>query len=201
MNFTLLNKTICLSQPRIAEAALVALYNLCNNEQCQTHLASAPGLCLSAIRICEYAKESYLAGEASTLLLAIMWRNPVNKARVGTTKDSCKILMKRLIHCCTIAGMYSNNDAINNINTTTNNNNTRNDTIKNMYEHIFCIERTAYALSSMLLHEHMHELMHNINGFEEVAELCKQYKNDRILRALSQILVAMQPSPDFLVVC
>jgi hypothetical protein len=164
--------TDILHQPAMAHAALAALSDLCNNENCQTLLAAAPNLCETAVRICELAKEPYLVAEAATLLLAIMWRNSVNKARVST-KGACKVLVRRMIKHSPL------------------------DDEPNRY----CAERVSFALASMLLNEHTHELMHDIGGFQEAVAICKKSKSDSILRAVAQVIVAMIPSPDYLVRC
>jgi hypothetical protein len=51
----------------MAHAALAALSNLCNNENCQTLLAAAPFLCETAVRICDQSNEPYLVAEAATM--------------------------------------------------------------------------------------------------------------------------------------
>ena len=167
-----LQVTDILRQPAMAHAALAALSDLCNNENCQTHLGSAPNLCETAIRICEFAKEPYLVAEAATLLLAIMWRNPVNKARVST-KGACKVLVSRMIKHTAI----------------------------DHESDIYCAERVCFALASMMLHDHTHEFMHDVGGFQEAVAICKRTKSEPILRAVSQVIVAMIPSPDYLVRC
>ena len=161
-----------LEQPAMAHAALAALSNLCNNENCQTLLAAAPFLCETAVRICDQSNEPYLVAEAATLLLAVMWRNNVNKARVST-KGACKVLVKRMVKHCLM-----DDDA-----------------------NHYCAERVCFALASMLLNEHTHELMHDIRGFQEAVNICKASQSDVVLRAAAQVIVAMIPSPDYLARC
>jgi hypothetical protein len=65
---------------------------------------------------------------------------------------------------------------------------------------LFCVERLSFALASMLLHDPTHELMHDIGGYEEAVEICKRSSSAVLLRGVSQVLVAMLPCPQYLVV-
>jgi hypothetical protein len=65
---------------------------------------------------------------------------------------------------------------------------------------LYCVERLSYALASMLLHNPTHELMHDIGGYAEAVDICKRSSSDVLLRAVSQVLVAMLPCPQYLVV-
>lgn len=65
---------------------------------------------------------------------------------------------------------------------------------------LLCMERLSFALATMLLHNPTHELMHDIGGYEEAVEICKRSSSDVLLRAVSQVLVAMLPCPQYLVV-
>jgi hypothetical protein len=47
-----------LRQPLLTQAALIALSNLCNNDNTQAHVGATPGLCEAAVRICEFARYS-----------------------------------------------------------------------------------------------------------------------------------------------
>ena len=42
--------------------------------------------------------------------------------------------------------------------------------------------------------------MHNIGGFKEAVTLCKATNSESIMRSVAQIIVAMIPSPDYIVV-
>ena len=56
----ILQITDILYQPTIAFTTLSALSNMCNNENCQSHLAAASGVCEAALRICQHARYSLL---------------------------------------------------------------------------------------------------------------------------------------------
>jgi hypothetical protein len=120
-------------QADVARAALVALYNLCNNNTTQTFVGCAPGLCEAAVRICDNARDPLLVAEAATLLLAIMWDNQANKSRVAS-KNACTTLIKRIIRHST------ETDDVN----------------------LHCLERLSYALASMLMIDSHHDQMHGM---------------------------------------
>lgn len=47
-----------LRQPLLTQAALIAMSNMCNNENTQAHVGATQGLCEAAVRICEFARFS-----------------------------------------------------------------------------------------------------------------------------------------------
>lgn len=118
-----------------------------------------------------FFREPYVVAQAATLLVALMWGSVVNKAIVSSM-GACTVLVKRLIRHAA-----ESDD-----------------------ENILCLEQLSYALASLLLHEATHELMIDIGGFDETIRICKRSASDRVLRCLSQIIVAIIPSPDYLVV-
>lgn len=88
-----------LKDPVIVHAALASVANVCYMEATQSHMGSSLGWVELAVRICEHAKEPYVVGEASMLLLAMMWNNIGNKARVNSA-GGCQVFIKRIIRHC-----------------------------------------------------------------------------------------------------
>jgi len=78
-----LNAGDILKQPQLAHASLATLANICFSEATQSHIGSSPGLADVALRICEHAKEPFVVAEAAMLMLAMMWKNTGNKARLA----------------------------------------------------------------------------------------------------------------------
>ena len=160
-----------LKDPVIVHAALASVANVCYNEATQSHIGSSLGWVELAIRICDHAREPYVAGEAAMLLLAMMWKNMGNKARVNGT-GGCQTLLKRIIRHCPLHD---------------------DDNLK-------CIEQVCYALTSLLLIVPAQERFLVHGGLEEMIRICRQYSDQRLIAAVSAVIVCLVPSPDELLV-
>ena len=67
-------------------------------------------------------------------------------------------------------------------------------------EIVHCIEKLSFALATLLLHQPSHEVMYDISGLEAIVSECKRTQNEALLRCFSQVIGAMVPSADYLVV-
>jgi len=154
-------------QPMVAHAVLAAFSNICNSDVNQSHIGSIRGLVEIAIRICEHARDIYLATEAANFLLALSWNNTINKARVSN-KGGFTALVKRIIRHAPVQDPES----------------------------LACAEKMCQALSCALLYKATHESLLVIGGLEECIRLSKTLNNPLLLRCLCMIIVTMVLNPD-----
>ena len=135
-----------------------------------------------------YHRETWLVTEAATLLLAIVWGNMGNKARVAS-KGAIRVLMKRFIR-------HSTRD-------------TEND--------LKCIEVLMNVMASLMIYKSNQEQLFVMGGLEELmrigvplmlsfcfhriyelilSQIGKKLTSRRLLKVIGTVLVAVIPSPE-----
>lgn len=154
-------------QADIAWVSLATLSNICNSETNQAHIGASPGIVEAAIRICEYARETWLVTEAATLLLAIVWGNMGNKARVAS-KGAIKVLLKRFIRHST----------------------------RDTDMDLKCIEMLMNVMASLMLYKSNQEQLFVLGGLEELMRIGKKMTSRRLLKVIATVLVSVVPSPE-----
>jgi len=186
-----------LKKPYMAYVAWAAFANICNSDVNQAHVGSIKNLVETAVRICDYARDTFLVTEVANFLLACVWNCTINKARVAS-RGGCAALVRRIKkHAMASSGSE---------------------------EDLLCTEKLCLALSSILLYSSSHERMlvigtnnalftalfslkckgYNIKspvylrvgGLEEVVTVFKLLHEPRILRGLAKVVVAMTPPPE-----
>ena len=158
-----------LKQPTICHAALASIANVCYDSATQAHIGASAGIVEMAVRICEHARHPYVAGEAAMLLGAIMWGNVGNKGRVNNCQG-VRVLLNRIINHSNVAELDDDN--------------------------LSCIEQCCHALASLLLIVQGQDRFLKLNGLEEVVNIARKRNNQRLIAAISAVIVCLVPSPD-----
>ena len=151
----------------IIHAALASLSNICYNEATQSHVGSSLGLMEATIRICKHAGAPFVVSEAATLILAMIWNNIGCKARCNGC-GSVAVLVDRILK----HSQFSDDS------------------------NLTCVEKCCEALSSQLLIIQAQERFLKVNGLEELIKICRKSNEQRVVAALSKVIVCMVPSPD-----
>lgn len=151
----------------IVHASLAAISNICYSEATQSHVGASAGIMETAIRICQHAAAPFVVAEAAVLILAMIWSNIGNKARCNGC-GSVAVLVARILKHCQIADEPN----------------------------LSCMEKCCEALSSQLLAVQAQERFLKINALEDMIKVCRQSSEQRVVAALSQIIVCLVPSPD-----
>ncbi len=162
----LLNGDDIMTESEIVFTALSALSNLCYNESTQSHIGSSPNLVETAIRIVQYGTDLLVVGEAAMLLVAVMWKNRGNKILV-TGKGAVPVLLDR------ISAHWEIIDEAN----------------------VDCLEKCCAALACCLLYKTNLERFYVASGLERCVEICKKSSVQRVVSAVSQILICNVPCP------
>jgi len=162
----LLNGDDILSQSEIVFTALAALANICYGESTQSHIGSSPDLVETALRIIKYGTDLLVVGEAAMLLVGVMWKNQGNKILVAG-KYAIPVLLDRIL---------AHWDKVDEAN-------------------IDCLEKTCAAMACCLLYKTNLERFYVVNGLEQCVDICKKSSVQRVVAAISQVLVCCVPCP------
>lgn len=164
---TVLQTCNILTEDVIVHAAMASFANVCYGEATQSHIGASLGLIEAAVRVCEFAQHPYVVAEAAMLLLASMWRNQGNKARVNGYRG-CEVLINRVVKHSQLVDD----------------------------ENLTCLEKCCLALSSLLLIVQARERFLVLGGLEKMVNICRQSTQQRIVAAISMVIVCLVPSPD-----
>jgi hypothetical protein len=166
----LLNGDDILTQPDIVFTALATFANLCYNESTQSHIGSSPNLVETVIRVLHYGKHLLCVGEAAMCLVGVMWKNRGNKILVAG-KGAIPVLVDRIcLH-------WDKLDE----------------------ENIDCLEKCCAAVATCLIYKTNLERFYVVNGLERLVDISKKSGTQRVVAAISQILVCCVPCPTDLV--
>jgi len=194
-------------QSLIIHGALSAYANMCYTESNQTHVGNIDGLLDAVVRIVQHVKAIYLLTECGNFIIALTWKNSVNKSRVAN-RGGCPVLVKRIVELAQrytalekkqkqgqpLPSPYKPPLQSTKSNSNMNSNNV--DTNDNPDSLLICIERLCLALSSVLLYPTNHERMIATGGLEEMIRLCKVTSHPMILRSLGKVISTMVPHPE-----
>jgi hypothetical protein len=162
----LLNGDDIMTQSEIVFTALAALANICYGESTQSHIGSSPDLVETTIRIIRYGTDLLVVGEAAMLLVGIMWKNQGNKILVAG-KYAIPVLLDRIMQ------HWDKVDE----------------------ENIDCLEKNCAAMACCLLYKTNLERFYVVNGLEKCVDICKKSSVQRVVAAISQVLVCCVPCP------
>lgn len=169
----LLDSVDGLRQPLLVHAMLAALSNLCGGtEENQTAVGNSKGLIAVTLRVLQHSDKVFVITEAANLLLALAWRNTINKSRIANF-GGFNALMPRIIRHNALITQTTGSER---------------------EAQILCLERLCLALASSLLYRSTHERLNSMGGLEDLIKLMRSQREPRALVSLAKALVPLVPT-------
>jgi hypothetical protein len=159
----------------IFEAGMLALANLCNNEQNQTSVG-ASGACRLALHVCAHTNSAHVLKDASRLVCSLSFRSFVNKTRLGELGG-----LQILLGCCSRFGFESCNGQQ-----------------QQQQEEEFgdAVEWCCKALASLLLHRGNQKQFRELWGLQVVVDLCLKTEQSQVLLSGAMVVSSVVPSAE-----